>query len=103
MGGARRNSPVRFGHRNTSMGVKQSSAQNDRGEPKVKPEGNSAPARDSPAWQSPFRERRSSDRVADDQKSGQGSLSALSKMKMLERRRAAMSPGEKPPGNKCGD
>jgi hypothetical protein len=47
----------------------------------------------------PARERRSSHRVADDQKSGQGSLSALSKMRMLERRRAAMDPRHKePPG-----
>lgn len=85
------------------MGVKQSSAQNDRGEPMVKTGGNTAPARDSPARQSPRCERRSSDRVADDQRSGQGSLSALSKMKMLERQRAAMSPVEKPPRNKPGE
>jgi hypothetical protein len=45
------------------------------------------------------RERRSSHRVADDQKTGQGSLSALSKMRMMERRRAAMSPRQKEPGD----
>jgi hypothetical protein len=38
------------------------------------------------------RERRAKHRVQDDQQSGQGSLSALSKLKMLERRRAAMRP-----------
>ncbi len=37
-------------------------------------------------------ERRSRHRVDDDQKSGQGSLSALSKMKMLERKREAIKP-----------
>jgi hypothetical protein len=36
------------------------------------------------------RERRGSHRVGDDQKSGQGSLSALSKMKMIERKRAQL-------------
>jgi hypothetical protein len=46
----------------------------------------------------PQRERRSSHRVADDQKSGQGSLSAMSKMQMILRRRAAMSPRDKEPG-----
>ncbi len=40
----------------------------------------------------PARERRSTHRVTDDQKSGQGSLSALSKMRMIERRRAVVSP-----------
>ena len=34
------------------------------------------------------RERRATHRVRDDQKSGQGSASALSKMKMQERQRA---------------
>jgi hypothetical protein len=34
------------------------------------------------------RERRATHRVRDDQQSGQGSASALSKMKMLERQRA---------------
>ena len=37
------------------------------------------------------RERRASHRVRDDQKSGQGSLSALSKLKMLERQRAQLT------------
>lgn len=35
-------------------------------------------------------ERRGRDRVDDDQKSGQGSMSALSKMKMIERKRAPL-------------
>ncbi|MEJ6021215.1 hypothetical protein [Ramlibacter sp. PS4R-6] len=35
-------------------------------------------------------ERRSGDRVRDDQKSGQGSMSALSKLKMIERKRAPL-------------
>lgn len=37
-------------------------------------------------------ERRASHRVQDDQKTGQGSLSALSKLKMMERKRAANNP-----------
>jgi hypothetical protein len=41
----------------------------------------------------PTRERRASHRVGDDQKSGQGSQSALSKLKMLERKRDAITPG----------
>lgn len=45
----------------------------------------------------PARERRSRDRVADNQKSGQGALSALSRLQMIERRRAALSPdGDEP-------
>jgi hypothetical protein len=39
-------------------------------------------------------DRRSRHRVGDDQKSGHGSQSALSKLKMLERKRAAMKPGD---------
>jgi hypothetical protein len=35
-------------------------------------------------------ERRASHRVRDDQQSGQGSASALSKLKMIERKRAAL-------------
>lgn len=35
-------------------------------------------------------ERRGIDRVRDDQKSGQGSQSALSKLKMIERKRAPL-------------
>lgn len=50
------------------------------------------------------RERRSRDRVADDQATGRGSLSALSKLRMIERRRAALTPlelpDEKPPPDK---
>ena len=49
---------------------------------KQKDERESAQARDA------RRERRSSSRVRDDQKSGQGSQSALSKLKMIERQRA---------------
>jgi hypothetical protein len=40
----------------------------------------------------PARERRSRNRVGDDQKSGQGALTALSRLQMIERRRAALSP-----------
>ena len=43
-----------------------------------------AAAKDAP------RERRARDRVRDDQKSGQGSASALSKLKMIERKRAPL-------------
>jgi hypothetical protein len=42
--------------------------------------------------ESPAGDRRAKHRVRDDQQSGQGSLTALSKMKMMERRRAAMRP-----------
>jgi hypothetical protein len=41
-----------------------------------------AQAKDAP------RDRRASHRVSDDQKSGQGSASALSKLRMIERKRA---------------
>ena len=44
------------------------------------------------AEEAPPRERRSSNRVRDEQQSGHGSLTALSKMKMLERKRAAIRP-----------
>jgi hypothetical protein len=40
--------------------------------------------------EAPAPERRASYRVSDDQQSGQGSLSALSKLRMLERKRAAL-------------
>ena len=40
----------------------------------------------------PDKERRATHRVADEQKSGQGSLSALSKLRMLERKRAQNLP-----------
>ena len=46
----------------------------------------------SPTSNSPKRERRSRHRVADEQGTGLGSMSALSKLKMLERHRAAMTP-----------
>ncbi|ROZ64536.1 hypothetical protein [Ramlibacter sp. WS9] len=42
-------------------------------------------------------ERRSRHRVADDQKSGKGSLSALSKMKMMQRRRDIVKPRHEEP------
>jgi hypothetical protein len=45
----------------------------------------------------PQRERRASYRVKDEQQSGQGSLSAMSKMKMLERKRAAIRPAHDEP------
>ena len=35
-------------------------------------------------------ERRGSERVRDDQQSGQGSMSALSKLRMIERKRAPL-------------
>ncbi|HUR89347.1 MAG TPA: hypothetical protein VMZ74_09705 [Ramlibacter sp.] len=50
----------------------------------------SADERDSARAQDVRRERRGSHRVGDDQKSGQGSLSALSKLKMIERKRAEL-------------
>ncbi|MGZ5195159.1 MAG: hypothetical protein ACXWJM_08330 [Ramlibacter sp.] len=48
------------------------------------------PAKARPGAEGPARERRAGHRVADDQKSGQGSLSALSKLQMVERKRAEM-------------
>ena len=52
-----------------------------------KPKRRSEPA--AQAKESP-RERRASNRVKDDQQSGQGSASALSKLRMLERKRAPL-------------
>jgi hypothetical protein len=49
-------------------------------------------AQDPRAKDLPRHERRATHRVDDDQKSGQGSMSALSKLKMQERKRAAMKP-----------
>jgi hypothetical protein len=43
------------------------------------------------------RERRSKHRVGDDQQTGQGSLTALSKMKMLQRKREAIRPAREEP------
>ena len=43
-----------------------------------------AQAKDAP------RERRATHRVSDDQQSGQGSMSALSKLRMIERKRAPL-------------
>ncbi|HSV46002.1 MAG TPA: hypothetical protein VLJ58_09445 [Ramlibacter sp.] len=40
-------------------------------------------------------ERRSLHRVADDQQSGKGAASALSRLRMLERRRAELKPSPK--------
>ena len=48
-------------------------------------------AADDRARGTPGNERRSKHRVADDQNSGQGAQSALSKLKMIERRRATLS------------
>lgn len=59
--------------------------------------------RDSPANRPPSdeppaaSERRSNYRVRDEQQSGQGSLTALSKMQMLERKRAAIRPARDEP------
>jgi hypothetical protein len=36
----------------------------------------------------PARERRSADRIADDQRSGEGAQSAMSRLRMVERKRA---------------
>jgi len=52
-----------------------------------------APARQQQSGDSPLgSERRGRHRVADDQQSGTGSQSALSKLMMLERKRAALLP-----------
>ena len=48
------------------------------------------PARDGEDNARAAGERRASYRVRDDQKSGQGSMSALSKLKMIERKRAPL-------------
>jgi len=55
------------------------------------------PAKRPPSEEGPARERRSSYRVRDEQQSGHGSLTALSKMKMLERKRAAVRPARDEP------
>lgn len=47
---------------------------------------------DPRSGQPPGPERRASHRVDDEQKSGHGALSALSKLKMLERKRAQIPP-----------
>ena len=52
-----------------------------------------APARQQPPGEAPAgSERRGRHRVADDQQSGVGSQSALSKLMMLERKRKALLP-----------
>jgi hypothetical protein len=55
------------------------------------------PAKRLRADEPPARERRSSSRVRDEQQSGHGSLTALSKMKMQERKRAAIRPARDEP------
>lgn len=44
----------------------------------------------------PAVERRGTHRVKDDQQGGQGSMSALSKLKMIERKRATLRPDPGP-------
>ena len=61
--------------------------------PRAKPQAADAPVRVRPEGEGPGRERRSKHRVRDDQQTGQGSMSALSKLRMIERRRAALTPG----------
>lgn len=48
-----------------------------------------------PEEPAPVTERRSLHRVADDQQSGKGAASALSRLRMLERRRAELKPSPK--------
>lgn len=59
--------------------------------------GQAAPAKRPRPDEPPTPERRSSHRVRDEQQSGHGSLSALSKLKMLERKRAAVRPAHDEP------
>ena len=61
--------------------------------PPKRPDRPDAPV-DTPPGKAPASERRSLYRVADEQSTGRGSLSALSKLRMLERRRAALEPLE---------
>jgi hypothetical protein len=56
-----------------------------------------SPGKRPRAEEAPPGERRSSNRVGDEQQSGHGSLTALSKMKMLERKRAAIRPARDEP------
>jgi hypothetical protein len=49
-------------------------------------------AQDESANDAPARERRSKHRVANNQQSGQGALTALSKLQMIERHRAQIRP-----------
>jgi hypothetical protein len=46
------------------------------------------PKREAEGKSKPARERRSAHRTADDQRSGEGALSALSRLQMIERQRA---------------
>jgi hypothetical protein len=68
-----------------------------------KPTGRrNAQGRETQQEQAPVaRERRSRHRVADDQKSGQRSLSALSKMKMMQRRRDIVKPRHDEPDDEA--
>ena len=50
------------------------------------------PAQRESAKDAPTRERRSKHRVANNQQSGQGALTDLSKLKMIERHRAQIRP-----------
>lgn len=61
-------------------------------------EGAGPVAHDGGTLQAPARDRRSRFRVADDQKSGQGAMSALSRLQMIERRKAALEPDPNSPG-----
>ena len=53
-------------------------------------EGKQAESEDGAKASDAPRERRARHRVRDDQQSGQGAASALSKMKMIERKRAPL-------------
>jgi hypothetical protein len=64
-----------------------------RDEQRLNGPGKRRPRPDEP----PVHERRSSSRVRDEQQSGHGSLTALSKLKMLERKRAAIRPARDEP------
>jgi hypothetical protein len=50
------------------------------------------PVQEESANDAPVRERRSKHRVANNQQSGQGALTALSKLQMIERHRAQIRP-----------
>lgn len=54
------------------------------------PDKKSQESREGAKAQDVRRERRASHRVRDDQQSGQGSATALSKLKMIERQRAQL-------------
>jgi hypothetical protein len=50
------------------------------------------PTQEESADNAPARERRSKHRVANNQQSGHGAMTALSKLKMIERHRAQIRP-----------